>query len=111
MKKQFKPFSGEWRITEMEMWDQDFVNLLAPGFIIFDDDGYGSFQFGAVVGDIDARVELYDTIPRLQFSWLGSDDGDDTCGRGWCVIEEGELRGRLYFHMADDSVFRASKKK
>lgn len=30
---------GRWRIVEMEMWDQEAVELLGPGFIEFTDDG------------------------------------------------------------------------
>ena len=29
---------GRWRITEMDNWDQEAVDLVQPGFIEFDDD-------------------------------------------------------------------------
>jgi len=32
----------------MEMWDQDFVDLIEPGYFQFDEDGLGFFVFGAV---------------------------------------------------------------
>jgi hypothetical protein len=28
---------GRWRITEMDNWDQEAVDLVQPGFIEFDD--------------------------------------------------------------------------
>jgi hypothetical protein len=43
-------FAGRWRITAMEMWDQDYVDLVEPGFFEFGSDGMGSFVFGAVHG-------------------------------------------------------------
>lgn len=30
---------GKWRITEMELWDSDFIDLLGPGYIQFDPEG------------------------------------------------------------------------
>lgn len=39
---------GRWRITSMEVWDQDFVDAEVPGYIEFKDNGLGDFQFGYV---------------------------------------------------------------
>ena len=30
-----KTFIGNWRITEMEQWDQDFIDAEVPGYISF----------------------------------------------------------------------------
>jgi hypothetical protein len=30
--------TGRWRITEMDNWDQETVDLVEPGFIEFDED-------------------------------------------------------------------------
>ena len=109
--KQMKAFTGKWRIAEMEMWDQDYVDMEAPGFIRIGPDGTGQFQFGLVFGDIDGRVEPCGNTPRFEFSWSGQDENDPSCGRGWAVIENGELKGRIYLHLADDSAFRAIKSK
>jgi hypothetical protein len=27
---QIKPFTGKWRITEIEVWDQDYVDMAMP---------------------------------------------------------------------------------
>ena len=42
--------AGRWRITEAELWDCDALNLVAPAFIEFAEDGSGSFGFIAVQG-------------------------------------------------------------
>jgi len=45
-----------WRITEAELWDCDALNLVAPAFIEFAEDGSsGSFGFIAVQGEMDCR--------------------------------------------------------
>jgi hypothetical protein len=104
-----KQFVGQWRIVEMEVWDQDYVDMEIPGFIRIDSKGTGQFQFGLVSGDIDGRVEHYGKIARFDFSWSGQEENDPVCGRGWTIIEDGELRGRIHLHLADDSAFRAVK--
>jgi hypothetical protein len=54
-------------------------------------------------------VEQCGNAPRFEFSWSGQEENDPVCGRGWAVIENGELNGRIYLHLADDSAFRATK--
>jgi hypothetical protein len=105
------PYVGRWRINEMEQWDKDFIDLVVPGHITIKKDGSGNFQFGAVEGNIDYRIEKCGDVERLEFSWEGNDECDPTCGRGWALIEDDELHGRLYFHLGDDSWFRASRSK
>ena len=107
--KQMKQFSGKWRIVEMEVWGKDYVDMEVPGFIRIGSDGIGQFQFGLVSGDIDGRVEQCGNVPRFEFSWSGQDENDPVCGRGWAVIEDCEMTGRIYLHLADDSAFRATK--
>ena len=105
--KQMKVFTGNWRIVEMEVWDQDYVDMEVPGYLRIGSDATGRFQFGLVFGEIDGRVAQYGGTPRFEFSWSGRDDDQPACGRGWATIENGELIGRIFLHLADDSAFRA----
>ncbi len=99
---------GRWRIVETELWDSDALNLVAPVFIEFGEDGMGSFGFIAVQGELDCQEVTRDGRPGVEFSWEGNDDCDPASGRGWAVLEEGEsLRGRIFFHLGDDSSFTA----
>lgn len=51
---------------------------------------------------------MRDRRPGVEFSWQGHDEGDPASGRGWATLEaEGSLRGRIYFHLGDDSGFHA----
>ena len=110
MKKR-NPYLGKWRITQMEMWDQEFVDMETEGHFNFKGDQIGSFQFGLVQGQIDYRIEKTGEIERLEFSWEGQDENDVAIGRGWAVIQSDHLEGRIYFHLGDDSWFKAKRYK
>lgn len=103
-------YIGKWRITEMELWENDFIDMVIPGHILFQEDKEGRFQFGAVEGEIDYRVEKVGEKERLEFTWSGDDEGDPICGHGWAAIKENELHGKIYFHMGDESWFKAKRK-
>ena len=101
---------GRWRITEMDNWDQEAVDLVQPGFIEFDEDGLGGLGFIVVTGELDCRDADRDSRPGVEFSWQGSDEGDDVSGRGWAALNpDGTLEGHIYFHLGDDSAFRAER--
>jgi hypothetical protein len=101
---------GRWRITEMDNWDQETVDLVEPGFIEFDEDGLGALGFIAVTGELDCRDADRDGRPGVEFSWQGSDESDDVSGRGWAALSpDGTLEGHIYFHLGDDSAFRAER--
>lgn len=101
-----KTFRGMWRIIETEMWEQDALDLVVPAHITFDKDGLGEFQLVAVNAEIDCRFEK----DRVEFSWSGDDDGDDTNGRGWAEIQsDGTLAGMIFFHLGDESPFLAKR--
>lgn len=98
---------GKWRIVEMDPWDADAIDLLGPAFIEFNG-RRGSFRFIAVECSMDVRTLAERTERDAEFSFDGFDDGDPTTGRGWVSLaEDGSLTGRIYFHMGDDSGFRA----
>jgi hypothetical protein len=81
-----------------------------PGFIEFDEDDLGELGFIAVTGELDCRDADREGRPGVEFSWQGSDEGDDVSGRGWAALNpEGTLEGHIYFHLGDDSAFRAER--
>lgn len=102
-------YIGTWRIIEMEHWDKDYIDLVVPGYIAFDQDNLGEFQFGTVRGFMDCRIESYSEFERIEFSWEGETETDPACGRGWAMIKENQLQGRLYIHDGDDSWFTAER--
>ncbi len=104
-------FDGRWRITWMDQWDQDYVDEEVEGFIEFDSKGLGSFQFGCVYGQMDHRDSTRDGHPCVEWTWEGNDESEAAMGRGWAVLEGEELKGRIFFHMGDDSEFRCRRAK
>jgi hypothetical protein len=99
---------GTWWIIEMELWDEEAVDLTGPALLEFDREDTGEFRFVAVEGSMDCRHDQRDGRPHVEFSWEGYDDSDPAHGRGWATLaDDGSLHGRIYFHMGDDSDFRA----
>lgn len=101
---------GYWRIIEMEMWDQDFIDAEVAGYFHFDDDNNGEFQFGYVHGYMNCRYSIKNGKDYVKFSFDGNDEMDPTSGRGFATIEGDVLIGRLYFHEGDNSEFKAIRK-
>jgi uncharacterized protein YndB with AHSA1/START domain len=99
---------GRWRILEMDLWDRDALDLVAPAYVEFGPNGWGSFGFIAVKGALDGRYADVDGRARVEFTWEGDDEGDARSGRGWAELQrDGSLRGRFFFHAGDDSGFVA----
>lgn len=97
-------FIGKWRITHMEVWAQDAVDLIEEGHFYFDEDDQGQFIFCAVEGNMDVVVNT--RMPELEFSWEGTDEGSPVCGRGKIEFStpfKGE--GAIYIHNGDSSTF------
>jgi hypothetical protein len=106
------PITGTFRITHMDEWDQDFVDAEVEGYIRFDPDGFGEFQFGYVHGDMTCEQTERDGKPAVEWSWEGNDEMEPSSGRGWAVLQDdGCLQGKLFFHSGDSSGFTAAKKK
>ena len=93
----------------MELWDDDALDLVAPASLSIKTNRQGRIAFIAVEAQIDYRVVSRDGLPAIEFSFQGFDEGDEVSGRAWAVLEGEQLRGRLFFHMGDDSSFVARR--
>ena len=101
---------GTWRITHTELWDREALDLVEPAFIRFEPDHLGEMGMIALRADVDFRLENKDAPPRVEFSFVGDDDGTPCTGRGWAALGDDDvLRGRLYIHRGDDSAFEAER--
>jgi hypothetical protein len=101
---------GRWRIIETDLWDREAIELVGPGYLEFRQDGMGRFGFIAVEGWMDCRPVQTDSGPGVEFTWDGTDEGDRVSGRGTAALQDdGSLRGHIYFHLGDDSGFRAER--
>ena len=60
--------------------------------------------------DVPLEFCLLQGEMAFEFSWQGSDEGYDVSGRGWAALNpDGRLEGHIYFHLGDDSAFRAER--
>jgi hypothetical protein len=101
---------GRWRITEMDSWDPVTIDPAQPDVIEFSDNGRGRLDFITVMGELDCRDGHRDGRPGVEFSWPGFDEGDEVSGRGWVALNpDGTLKGHIYFHLGDESAFRAER--
>jgi len=101
---------GRWRISGMELWDQAALDLVEPAFIKIDPSGTGLLAFIAVSGTVDCRFERVDGVDVVEFSWEGDDEGTAVSGRGRASLsDDGEMQGRIFFHLGDDSWFVARR--
>ena len=100
-----KAFAGRWRIVEMNVWDNDFLDLVEEAHLTLEGET-GEIAFGALKGFLDVRSGARDGAACAEFSWEGYDDNDPACGRGGVVIgTAGRLVGHFYIHQGDDSGF------
>jgi hypothetical protein len=103
--------AGDWQIVKMEVWSPSAFNMLGPARLRLKANGLGDVRFIAVEGGLDCRYGKRNGRSFLEFSWQGSDDGDDACGRGWAELQDdGRLAGRIFIHCGDDSGFEAERK-
>ena len=94
----------------MDLWDQEDVDLVAPGFIEFGADHRGRLGFIAVQGGIDWRGISCDGQPGAEFTWEGFDEGPPVSGRGWAVVEKGRFTSRPYLLSSPERFrFRAER--
>ncbi len=99
--------AGRWRLLEMELWDQEALDLVEPAFLEISADGTGLIVFIAVSGTVDVRSI---GAGAVEFSWDGVDDGHPVSGRGFGRVNgDGDLEGRIFFHLGDDSSFLARR--
>jgi hypothetical protein len=99
---------GTWRIVEMDVWDLDAIELVGPALMQLRSDGHGQFGFIAVQGQLDWKPDPGSTSERIAFTWEGDDEGERVSGRGWASVDDADhLIGHIYFHLGDDSGFRA----
>jgi len=97
---------GKWRITEMELWDKDYLNMIEPAYIHFKANGLGQFKFGCVACGIDCDFSDDDA----EFTFQGHDEMDPVSGSAWAELnDDGTLSGEISFHLGDESTFKAQK--
>ncbi len=105
-------FLGKYHIYEMELWDEDYFNMVTQAYIEIKKNNTGSFQFGLVRGYLDGEEVNTGSRSRFEFTWEGDDEGTPMSGSGWLESSnEDNLFGRIKIHLGDSSDFRAKRVK
>ncbi len=95
-----------WRIVEADLWDRDYLDLVEPAYITFDESGRGEFAFGVV----NAAVDLEYGCRIVFFAWAGFDEMDEVGGTGSAELEDGgTLEIEISFHLGDDATLKAER--
>ena len=97
---------GKWRLINMEQWDQDFIDLVEPGYLTFKRGGTGTMIFGAVNLSLDWEQS---DDGKIEFTFDGFDEMDEVSGRGSAAVVASQLVGKIAFHQGDRSAFTAEK--
>jgi hypothetical protein len=80
--------------------------MLEPAHISFGE--HSTLGMIAISAGLDCKYSGH----RVEFSFLGDDDGSPLVGRGWAEIDDaGTLTGMLYIHDGDESGFIATRSK
>src|SRR6185436_6015750 len=96
-----RDFTGYWRITHTQVWDQEALDLVGPAHLSFSGQR-GTLSMIAIDASLDCRYEG----KRVDFSLFGADEFDPIAGRGWATIDKaGNMTGMLYLHDGDQPEF------
>jgi hypothetical protein len=103
-----KRFVDLWRVTELQGFDSDYVNLCGPAKMQISTRGTGHMNFGAVEMELDCKMDDLDERV-LRFTFEGGDEGDPISGRGYCLVDGNEMIGRIFRHCGDEFGFKAGR--
>jgi len=97
---------GKWRIVEADPWDRDYLDLVQPAPITFEDHGQGEFTFGCINGGLDCEYSRR----IIFFTWQGSDEMDEVGGDGAAELaDDGGIEIEIRFRLGDEAILKAQK--
>lgn len=97
---------GRWRIVAADIWERDYLDLVAPAAMIIGSDGHGEIAFGALQAGLDLAYGRSD----VAFTWAGFDEMDEVRGTGSAeLLEDGTLEIEFDYDHGDAAVLRAER--
>jgi hypothetical protein len=97
---------GRWRIVEADLWDRDYLDLVAPAIMTLGADGHGEIAYGAM----QASLELEYSRSMVLFTWAGVDQGDESTGSGSAELnDDGTIEIAFAYHLGDKAVLKAER--
>ena len=97
---------GRWRITQADLWHQNYLDLRGPATLLIAADGYGEIGFGA----LQAGLILEFAQTSVFFEWDGFDEMDEVRGSGSATLQDDQsLEIDFNFHNGDQATLEAVK--
>lgn len=97
---------GKWRITSADLWDTNYLDLVEPAYIRFDEGGRGEMAFGA----LQASLECETAVTIIFFSFEGCDEMDPVRGTGTAELaEDGTLDVEIVYYQGDEAQLKARR--
>jgi hypothetical protein len=97
---------GRWRIVGADLWDRDYLDLVAPATMTIGAGGHGEIAYGAM----QASLELEYSRSMVFFTWAGFDEMDDVGGSGAAALQDdGSLEIEFAYHLGDEAILKAER--
>lgn len=97
---------GRWRIVEADLWDRDYLDLVAPAAIVIGADNHGEIAFGAM----QAGLDLGYSPAMVFFTWAGFDEMDEITRDGSAeLLDDGSIEITFTYHNGDDAILKAKR--
>ncbi len=98
---------GRWRVVEADLWDRDYLDLVAPAMITIGAGNHGEIAFGVV----QASLDLGYSPSMVFFTWAGFDEMDEVAGDGHAeLLDDGSIEITFAFHNGDEAILKAKRK-
>ncbi|NRP73337.1 hypothetical protein ILFOPFJJ_04236 [Ensifer psoraleae] len=95
---------GRWRIVEADLWNRDYLDLVAPATITIGANGHGEIAFGAM----QAGLDLGYSTSMVSFTWAGCDEMDEVSGDGHAeLLDDGTIEIIFAYHNGDEAILKA----
>ena len=97
---------GRWRIIEADLWDRDYLDLVAAATMTIGTDGHGEIAYGAM----QASLALEYSRSMVFFTWVGFDEMDEVSGTGSAELnDDGTIEIAFAYHLGDEAVLKAER--
>jgi hypothetical protein len=104
-------FFGNWRITEMEQWDQDYIDLEKQEFSDLAKTAWVSLYLALLTDSLIVGMDNDKDAKRVEFSRDCTSEYDPVCGRGWFeMTATDQIYGKLFIHNGDESWVKVVKR-
>lgn len=97
---------GRWQIVDADLWNRDYLDLVAPAMIVIGPGNHGEIAFGV----LQASLDLGYSQSMVFFTWAGFDEMDEVTGDGHAeLLDDGTIEIAFAFHNGDEAILKAKR--